>query len=34
MSIFMILFLLVAWLLGLGVFHVAGVFIHILLILG
>jgi len=35
MSIFMILFvvLLVAWLLGLGVFHVAGVFIHILLIL-
>jgi hypothetical protein len=25
--------LLVAWLLGLGVFHVAGVFIHILLIL-
>jgi hypothetical protein len=32
MSIFMILFLvlLVAWLLGLGVFHVAGVFIHIL----
>lgn len=35
MSIFMILFLvlLVAWLLGIGVFHVAGVFIHILLIL-
>lgn len=34
MSIFMILFLVlvVAWLLGLGVFHVAGGFIHILLI--
>jgi uncharacterized protein DUF5670 len=34
MSIFMILFLvlLVAWLLGLSVFHVAGGFIHILLI--
>jgi Family of unknown function (DUF5670) len=34
MSIFMILFLvlLVAWLLGIGVFHVAGGFIHILLI--
>jgi hypothetical protein len=34
MSIFMILFviLLVAWLLGLAVFHVAGAFIHILLI--
>ena len=34
MSIFMILFvvLLVAWLLGLGVFHVAGGLIHILLI--
>jgi hypothetical protein len=35
MSIFTILFavLLVAWLLGLGVFHVAGGFIHILLLL-
>lgn len=35
MSIFTILFvvLLVAWLLGLSVFHVAGGFIHILLIL-
>jgi hypothetical protein len=35
MSLFMILFvvLLVAWVLGLGVFHVAGGFIHILLIL-
>ena len=35
MSIFMILFvvLLVAWLLGLTVFHVAGGFIHILLII-
>jgi Family of unknown function (DUF5670) len=34
MSIFTILFvvLLVAWLLGLGVFHVAGGLIHILLI--
>jgi Family of unknown function (DUF5670) len=34
MSIFTILFvvLLVAWLLGLSVFHVAGGFIHILLI--
>ena len=34
MSIFMILFvvLLVAWLLGISVFHVAGGFIHILLI--
>jgi hypothetical protein len=34
MSIFMILFLvlLVAWLLGIGIFHVAGGFIHILLI--
>jgi hypothetical protein len=34
MSIFMILFviLLVAWILGLGVFHVAGGFIHLLLI--
>jgi hypothetical protein len=33
-SIFMILFLvlLVAWLLGISVFHVAGGFIHILLI--
>ena len=35
MSIFTILFvvLLVAWLLGMSVFHVAGGFIHILLIL-
>ena len=35
MSIFTILFaaLLVAWLLGIGVFHVAGGFIHILLLL-
>lgn len=34
MSIFMILFLvlLVAWLLGIGIFQVAGGFIHILLI--
>lgn len=34
MSIFTILFvvLLVAWLLGLGVFHVAGGLIHILLV--
>jgi hypothetical protein len=34
MSIFMILFviLLVAWILGLGVFHVAGGLIHLLLI--
>ena len=34
MSIFMVLFvvLLVAWLLGISVFHVAGGFIHILLI--
>jgi Family of unknown function (DUF5670) len=34
MSIFTILFvvLLVAWLLGLSIFHVAGGFIHILLI--
>ena len=34
MSVFMILFvvLLVAWLLGISVFHVAGGFIHILLI--
>ena len=35
MSIFTILFvvLLVAWVLGFGVFHVAGALIHILLIL-
>ena len=34
MSIFMLLFiaLLIAWILGLGVFHVAGGLIHILLI--
>ena len=34
MSIFMVLFvvLLLAWILGLSVFHVAGGFIHILLI--
>jgi Family of unknown function (DUF5670) len=35
MSIFTILFvvLLVAWILGLSVFHIAGGFVHILLIL-
>ena len=35
MSIFMILFivLLVAWILGFGVFHVAGALIHIVLVL-
>ena len=35
MSIFTILFvvLLVAWILGFGVFHVAGAMIHILLVL-
>lgn len=35
MSIYMILFivLLVAWILGFGVFHVAGALIHIVLVL-